>query len=109
MSDSPDKTTHAQRRKKEAQEAVRLRLRSGQYIRRLTEICNKAEIVEPSMIPALRLKADIYCKLLAKCLPDLKAIEHSGHVHQTYDTSVLALINGRTEARDAPSAEPTTH
>jgi hypothetical protein len=84
MSAPSNKTTHAQRRRLEAREGARLKLKAGQYVRRLREIADKAESVDPSQIPALRLKADIYSKLLAKCLPDLKSVEHSGEVTNRY-------------------------
>lgn len=77
-----DTTTHAQKRRAQSREAIRSRLRAGQYVRRLMEIAEKAETVEMSAVPALRLKADIYTRLLSKCLPDLKAIEHSGEIRQ---------------------------
>lgn len=76
--------SHADRRRKESKEANALRLRAGQYLRRLNEIADRCESAENAAIPGLRLKADIYIKLLAKCLPDLKAIEHSGEVTQRY-------------------------
>ncbi len=78
MADAPDKTTHAQRRRAEQQAAARKRLQAWQFVRRLREIADKAEAADPVAIPALRLKADIYHKLLAKCLPDLKAVELTG-------------------------------
>ncbi len=105
-----DKTTHAQRRRAEAQEAIRTKLRAGQFVRRLKEIVAKADGCEAAAVPALRLQADIYLKLLGKCLPDLKAIEHSGNIGHTYDSAVEALLNGRrTEAGDTASSGPSTH
>jgi hypothetical protein len=96
-----DKTTHAQRRREEAREGARIKLRAGQYIRRLKEIAVRADTAEPSTIPALRLKADIYLKLLAKCLPDLRAVEHSGQVnHINYDAAVIGLLNATEPASD---------
>ena len=110
MADSKNSQTHAQRRRLEAQDASRRKLRAGQFVRRLKELATKAETCEPDRIPAMRLQADIYMKLLAKCLPDLKAIEHSGTVTHRYEDAVLGLLNGSaTQARDTASAEPITH
>lgn len=83
MSDTSNKTTHANRRRLESQEATRRKLQGGQFIRRLKEIAEKADTVEAADVPGLRLKADIYMKLLGKVLPDLKSIEHSGEIART--------------------------
>jgi hypothetical protein len=82
VTDEQPKTTHAQKRRLEAQAANRKKLRAAQFIRRLKEIAVKAETADPTAIPAMRLQADIYTRLLGKCLPDLKAIEHSGEIIQ---------------------------
>lgn len=102
MPDLPEKTTHAQRRRMEAKMGARLKLKAGQFVRRLKEIAEKAESVEPSMVPALRLKADIYIRLLGKCLPDLKAIEHSGEITNTHVTELSdEEIDARLERLEA--------
>jgi len=111
VSDPANKTTHAQRRRMEARDGARLKLKAGQFVRRLREIADKAESVEPTQVPALRLKADIYCRLLAKCLPDLKSIEHSGdlthrHVHELSDEDLTAIATGgRTGTTDETTGE----
>jgi hypothetical protein len=109
VTDAANKTTHAQRRREEAREGSRLKLRAGQYVRRLREIADKAESAEAATIPALRLKAEIYWKLLGKCLPDLKAVEHNGTVnHVNYDAAILGLLNERSaQAGDAVGASAT--
>ena len=87
MPEDQPKTTHAQRRRKESQEALRRRLRGTQFIRRLKEIADRVLEVEAGQVPALRLQADIYMRLLGKVLPDLKAIEHSGQIERPADVS----------------------
>jgi hypothetical protein len=85
MADAPNKTTHAQRRRAEARDAARDRLRAWQFLRRLREIdavlAEKWETLEQAAIQALRLRADIQFRQLAKVMPDRKAIEHSGEIH----------------------------
>lgn len=88
MIDAPDKSTHAAKRREESREGLRLKLRGFQYIRRLHEIAAKAEGSAKEDVPALQLKANIYFRLLAKCLPDLKAIEHSGEVNHRHATEI---------------------
>ncbi len=78
----------------ESHAAIRKRLQAGQYIRRLKEIAVKADSAEASQIPALRLKADIYCKLLSKCLPDLKAVEMTGEGGGPLAVTVLQFGQG---------------
>ncbi len=68
--------------KRVRREALREELQAKEYLRQLDEI--DKEITEnwrslsSENTSALRLKADINFKRLSKCLPDLKAIEHSG-------------------------------
>lgn len=111
MSAHPEKMTHAAKRREEARSASRLKLRAGQYVRRLKEIAERVEGVDPGDIPALRLKAEIYWKLLGKCLPDLKAVDHQGTVnHVNYDAAVIGLLNERSaETGDAASSPNTVN
>lgn len=85
MADSSAKlgNTNASRRRRLSMDALRKKLRAGEYIRRLKLIADKAETADPQQVAAMRLQADIYSRLLAKCLPDLKAIEHSGSIKRT--------------------------
>lgn len=101
MNDSTDKRTHAQRRLAEAKTANLVKLRAGVYVRELKRIARTCDTAEPAQVPALRLKADIYGKLLAKCLPDLKSVEHTGEITHTYDSIVAGLLNATTQAGDA--------
>jgi hypothetical protein len=117
MDDSPNKMTHAQRRRSEARDAVREKLQAIQYLRRLEEIADQAEQVDASKVPALRLKADIYTRLLAKCLPDLKAVEHSGEIRERRvaemtDDELLAIVaaagNSTVQSADEPGTSATS-
>ncbi|MBA3564582.1 MAG: hypothetical protein H0W33_11370 [Gammaproteobacteria bacterium] len=72
------------RNRRAKQELAQDGRKAGQYVRRLQEIAEMVETVEPSQVPALRLKADIYSRLLAKCLPDLKAVEQSVDIRQRH-------------------------
>lgn len=109
MTELINKTTHAQRRRLEARKGARMKLQAGQYVRRLKEIADRVESVEPSQVPALRLKADIYCKLLAKCLPDLKAVEFNGnlihkHVTEYSDDELAACLEEGSGEGTAPAS-----
>jgi hypothetical protein len=88
-----------------AREGVRTKLRAFEYVRRLREIAEKCDSAEPAQIPAMRLKADIFLRLLGKVLPDLKAIEHTGVVeHRTVeemtDAELLTIIAAGRARRD---------
>lgn len=48
--------------------------------RRLLQIATATLTADASEVPALKLQADIYTRLLSKVEPDLKAIEHSGEI-----------------------------
>lgn len=96
---------------------MRKAMRGWQYVRRLREIADQCDEPEAN-IPALRLKADIYKGLLAKCLPDLKAIEHSGtvtnrHVSDLSDAELAAIATGRGEgvadAQGSATEPPAVH
>ncbi len=112
MTDEADKRTHAQRRREEARKGARLKLQAGQFVRRLKEIAERADRAEPSAVPGLRLKADIYMKLLAKCLPDLKSIEHSGtmthqHIQELSEAELARIAAGGSAG--AAEATQSTH
>ena len=77
MADPLSKMTDAQRRRETRKLDLRERIRGSAYVRVLEGIAAKANHLEPSVVPAYRLKADIYLRLLAKVLPDLRAVEHT--------------------------------
>lgn len=68
------------KRVRAGKEAARVKMRAAFYLRQLKRIAEEAKTAPPSDIPAMRLRADIFTRILNKCLPDLKAIEHSGEV-----------------------------
>ena len=78
MSEEIDTSTYAQRRKEERKEELRTFLRGSEYLRQLHEWFDKP--LSADQLAVARFKAEIALKLLAKCLPDLKAVEHSGEV-----------------------------
>lgn len=57
-------------------EALREELQSREYIRQIHLILEKPD--EEIDVAVAKLKMDGYFKLLAKTLPDLKAVEHTG-------------------------------
>ena len=68
----------AQRRREEKQDAARGMLQAMGLVRGIMGVIKAADDAPPEKIPALRLKFDGYRALLAKVLPDLKAIEVTG-------------------------------
>lgn len=115
MSRKVDTRTYAQKRRESYRDAARERLRAAQYIRRMLEIAEKLDTCEPSEVAALRLKVDIYTRLLAKCLPDLKATEITGtlthrRVEEMSDEELYAIAaQGRDGDPEAEEGERSTH
>ena len=108
---TPTKTTERSRRMATNRELIRTRLRAFEYVRRVREIADKVETAEPSQVPALRLKADIYLKLLAKVLPDLKSVEHTGeitrrNVTELSDAELADIAAGSRAGTAAPTPGP---
>ncbi len=112
MAEAPDKTTHAARRRLESRDGLRLKLRGAQYIRRLHEIADKAEAADKDSVPGLKLKAEVYFKLLNKILPDLRAMEHSGEINlaraeELTDEQLARIATGSsTGAAESQDSEP---
>lgn len=63
---------------KGVREATRTRLRAQALVWQIKQIAVKADTADALQLAQLRLKLDAYTRLLNKCLPDLKAVEHSG-------------------------------
>ncbi len=112
MADQPNKTTHAARRREESRDGLRVKLRGAQYIRRLHEIANKAESADKDSVPGLKLKAEVYFKLLNKILPDLRAMEHSGEINlaraeELTDEQLASIATGSSAGASEPQdSEP---
>jgi hypothetical protein len=83
MSELPNKSDRQRRREARTLD-LRERIRGNAYLRVLEGIAARADSLGEKEVSAYRLKADIYLRLLAKVLPDLKAIEYSGEITQRY-------------------------
>jgi len=59
-------------------EALREELKSRAYLNQVHSILESE--YEPDQLPQAKMRLDGYFKLLAKTLPDLKAVEITGHV-----------------------------
>lgn len=85
----PDK--NKQRRR----DNLREELQAREYLRQLQEIdkelCDNWKQMKSDSVAALRLRADINFKRLAKVLPDIKAIEHSGPEGEAVETVINYL------------------
>lgn len=80
MSELSRKSLNATRNRQMRQQNLRESLRAHAYVRVLESIAAKADTLDKDSVPAYSLKAKIYLDLLAKVLPDLKAMEHSGAI-----------------------------
>lgn len=81
MPDAAHKS-HAQRNKDARKEQLRELLKGSEYLRQLHGWIDADLNAEELQVA--RFKADIALRLLAKCLPDQKAIEHTGEVVHSY-------------------------
>jgi hypothetical protein len=63
-------------------EITRQRLQAGKALQNLEwvegEVRERLQQLDLAEVPALKLYADIQRFKISKCLPDLKAVEHSG-------------------------------
>jgi hypothetical protein len=74
------KSLNATHNRRVRQENLRESLRAHAYVRVLESIAAKADKLHKDDVAGHALKAKIYSDLLAKVLPDLKAVEHSGSI-----------------------------
>lgn len=75
----------ANKRRAMAREALRVSIDGEKCLTELDEINTEAKMCESSAVPALRLRADIQFKKLAKILPDVKAVEITDERDKTVD------------------------
>ena len=80
MSELNEKSRRAGLNRAHRQANLRESLRAKAYVRILEGIAGEAHRFDKDEVPAYALKAKIYLDLLAKVLPDLKAVEHSGAI-----------------------------
>jgi len=77
----------ADKNKRIRKEALREGLKGREYLRQLDNIdkivSDEWKTLDGPQIQALKLKADLQFRRLAKVLPDLKATELTGNVDQT--------------------------
>lgn len=102
MAELSDKSRYATRNRQVRQQNLRESLRAHAYVRVLESIAAKADKLPKDDVAGHALKAKIYLDLLAKVLPDLKAVEHSGAI----DTGKLEEL---TDARLAHIASSGGH
>ena len=81
--------TYAQRRKDASKDALRNLLQGQEYLRQLHGWLG--EELTGDRLAAVRLKADIALRLLAKCLPDQKSVEVTGEIEHRYVAEVPAI------------------
>ncbi len=87
--------TAAYRRRTIRQEELREQLNALAYLRVLERLARKAHHLSPEQVPAYRLKADTYCKLLNKALPDLSAVAYSASAEKPADECTTAELDRR--------------
>lgn len=111
MSESKEKSRKAGINRQYRQDNLREYMRGAAYVRVLEGIAGKAHLLLKDDVPAYSLKAKIYLDLLAKVLPDLRAVEHSGTISgkkpEDLTDDELARIASSGSPRDieSPSGE----
>jgi len=80
---------YAERRKEIRKQELRELLRGSEYLRQLHDWFDKP--LSADELAVAKFKSEIALKLLAKVLPDLKAIEHTGEVLHSYIAEVPAV------------------
>lgn len=77
-----DSATAKNKNRRIRQDALREQLSQGKHVEHVIEIARKIADetidIDPTMVQRLKIAADIKCKLIAKYLPDLKAVEITG-------------------------------
>ena len=99
----PDKKTYAQRRRETRKLELRELLRGQEYIDQLHRWFD-ADLTADQLQVA-KFKADIALRLLAKCLPDQKAVEISGDINHNYvaRTPLIAESTEQWQEQHSPA------
>lgn len=95
MSDT-ERKKRAITNKRKRQEALREELRAREYLRQIQDVADVIDenwaSIEANQINALKLKADLNFKRLAKCLPDLKSVELTGGSDEDAPLSLTVTV-----------------
>ena len=112
---APRGHSRAAQNRKLRRDALREELQAREYVRQVLRIADRLdpaskESWEPEQVPSLKAKADIYFRLLDKCLPNLRPVELPVMVSLTGETltqkgqSVIAAVGrGELSPSDASS------
>ena len=93
-----DSTTYGEKRRAERKEALREFLQGQKYIEAIHDTLDAA--LTNDQLPVAKFKTETRLKLLAKVLPDLKAVEVSA------DDDTLATVYGWLDDDDDENTNP---
>ena len=95
-----DSRTYAQKNRAKRQEEVRQELAAKGKIQYIFDNLKKIEeaVGDPDTVQRLKVATDIRLKLLAKYLPDLKAVEVTGEAGEALTIKVVDFSGGSTNS-----------
>ncbi len=102
--------TRAQENRAIRQEALREQLEGKGLMQQAIEIANKLEdltiTLEAVEVQRLKASADTKMKLVAKYMPDMKSVEHSGEINtndpsEMSDSAIISRLAELESGRDA--------
>ena len=104
-----DTRNHAQRRRQEAQQALRDKISAEQHEIHIVEMVDKVRdkevLMDTEMVARMKIAIDAKFKLLNKYLPDLKSVELTGDTENPLTLFLAELSSdGLPESNDE---EPT--